>query len=125
MKILVIEKVINEVDSVIPVIEQEFQQYQLLSTDDCSNGIAMMYSQNPELILINNAVDDADIKSFFNGIKKHRIKRDTMILNIIPSETSLNSLEESLSNGADTFLRKPYVNDELLTQIRILIKKRY
>jgi DNA-binding response OmpR family regulator len=116
-KVMLIED--DETMSSLLTILLQFEGYAVsTSTDDSPNGFfEAMRRDKPDLILL-----DVHLRQG-NGIEILRTMRNTPDLQDLHvlMTSGLNYKEECLQAGADNFLLKPYMPDELINLIKRII----
>ncbi len=92
----------------------EIEGYEVASLKGFGNIIEDIHTQNPDIILM-----DVNLQGV-NGIKVlEEIRKDNKIKDVkIIMSSGMDFSHESLSKGANDFLLKPYMPDELIDKIK-------
>jgi two-component system KDP operon response regulator KdpE len=94
------------------------QGYQVLAALTAGEGIAMARSHNPDLILLDLGLPDADGLSVLQEIRAWS-RRPVLIISARSQE---REKVRALDLGADDYLTKPFGAAELLARIRVALR---
>ena len=97
----------------------EIEGYEVLHLETFENVVESVRSIVPDVILMDVHLKDIDGLSILESIRKENAFEDIKV--IMSSGMDFN--DESLSKGANGFLLKPYMPDELIILIKQLLKK--
>lgn len=99
-------------------ISLESQGYKCIETDTARNGLVLVYSHNPDVILLDLGLPDMD------GLKVISAIRETSKAPIIVVSARVHDQDkiEALDLGADDYLTKPFSVAELLARIRVALR---
>jgi len=100
----------------VPTLEA--QNYQTISASTASEGISLARSHNPDLILLDLGLPDADGLSVLQEIR--RWSRRPVI--IISARHLEREKVRALDQGADDYLTKPFGAAELMARIRVALR---
>lgn len=102
----------------------EIEGYEVVAFDGGENVLQMVHREKPDLILL-----DVNLKNFgitdrtgFDLLKGIRLNDELKKIGVIMS-SGMNYRQESTEAGADGFVMKPYMPDELLKLIKTTILK--
>ena len=122
MKILVIDDIRDNITVIKALIKEAFPDAGFYSADNGKDGIVLAASVDPDVILLDVIMPGMD---GFEVCKK--LKNDEK-LNLIPVvfltalKTSAENRIKALEAGADGFLTKPVEREELIAQVKTMIK---
>ena len=114
--ILIIEDEKNIQTFMGKVLKQH--DYRVLSADSGSQGLEMVRSQCPDLILLDLGLPDMNGNDI---IREVRTWTSTPII-VISARTAENDKVRSLDLGADDYITKPFGTSELLARIRASLR---
>ena len=121
-KILIVDDDIDIVNVIRTILENE--GYEVIAFDGDDDVMQVVQRENPDLILL-----DVNLKNFginditgFDLLKEIRSDDDMKEIGVIMS-SGMNYQLESTEAGADGFVMKPYMPDELLKLIKTTISK--
>ena len=87
---------------------------------NAANGMRMLQSKSPALVLLDLQLPDADGLHMLEQIKADH--PDTQVI-ILTAHDSLNNAIESIKRGAYHFISKPYAPEELLSLVEKALEK--
>jgi DNA-binding NtrC family response regulator len=127
-KILVVDDEKDTVDMITTLLELEgYQVFSALSGAEAINILEVesqraLDSETPvDLILLDILLGDADGRDICRNIKEDdRLKFIPVI--ILTVRSSFQDKIHSLNLGADDYLTKPFVNEELLAKVRVMLR---
>ena len=115
-KVLVVED-----DSIIAGFIQtalEANGYQVLMADRCRQGILMLSSHVPDLVVLDLGLPDADGEEFIR-----QVRQESMVPIIVLSARSQEQDKVSaLDLGANDYITKPFGTGELVARIRAALR---
>lgn len=114
--ILIVEDEASLRRFLVPTLEA--QNYQTLCASTASEGISLARSHNPDLILLDLGLPDADGLSVLQEIR--RWSRRPVI--IISARHLEREKVRALDQGADDYLTKPFGAAELMARIRVALR---
>ena len=115
-KILVVEDDDN-IRSLIGTI-LETGGYQMIPTHTCQMGKTLFSSHNPDLVILDLGLPDADGTEFIRFVRE--VSRTPII--VLSARTSELDKVEALDMGANDYVTKPFGNAELLARIRAALR---
>lgn len=115
-KILVIEDEANIRSFVGTILEAN--NYKMISADTCTMGKTMFLSHNPDLIILDLGLPDADGLEF---VKFTRQITPTPII-ILSARTDEQDKVTALDLGANDYVTKPFGTAELLARVRVALR---
>ncbi|MBP3610268.1 MAG: response regulator transcription factor [Lachnospiraceae bacterium] len=116
-KILVIEDESNIRSFAKAILEAN--QYQVITSDTCQNGIMMFSSHRPDLVLLDLGLPDRDGLEFIRTIRS--LQEATPIL-VLSARTGETDKVEALDLGANDYITKPFGTAELLARVRVALR---
>lgn len=116
-KILVIEDE-NNIRSFAKAI-LEANQYQVITSNTCQNGIMLFSSHRPDLVLLDLGLPDRDGLEFIRTIRS--LPETTPIL-VLSARTGEADKVEALDLGANDYITKPFGTAELLARVRAALR---
>lgn len=101
-------------------ISMETQGYKYISTKFGKEGIALAYSHNPDIIILDLGLPDIDGLEVIEKIKQNlNIK-----IIVVSAREHERQKVEALDKGADDYLTKPFSTPELLARIRVALRNK-
>ena len=117
-KILVIEDEINICNLLETILTTN--GYQVITVGTCKEGITMMLSNVPDLVILDLGLPDRDGLEFISEIRKEDV---TPIL-VLSARTNEKDKVKALDLGANDYITKPFGNAELLARVRAALRNR-
>lgn len=117
-KILVIEDEANICNLLETILTTN--GFQTVAVATCSNGITMMHSYVPDLVILDLGLPDRDGLEFIRTIRQNDI---TPIL-VVSARSNENDKVKALDIGANDYITKPFGNAELLARVRAALRNR-
>ena len=117
-KILVIEdeaNICNLLDTILTT-----SGFQTVSVGTCSNGITMMYSYVPDLVILDLGLPDRDGLEFIKNVRRTDV---TPIL-VVSARSNEEDKVRALDLGANDYITKPFGNAELMARVRAALRNR-
>lgn len=117
-KILVIEdeaNICNLLDTILTT-----SGFQTVSVGTCSNGITMMHSYVPDLVILDLGLPDRDGLEFIKTIRRTDV---TPIL-VVSARSNEEDKVKALDLGANDYITKPFGNAELTARVRAALRNR-
>jgi len=114
-KVLLVEDDQTMVTLLNTLLEMEGLEVSTLESFD--NIVSDILVQNPDVIIMDVNLEDIDGLQLLEVIRKENSLSHVKVI----MSSGMNFLEESLSRGADGFLLKPYMPDELIARINKLL----
>lgn len=94
------------------------QNYQVLEAETAGMGIELAATQNPDLIVLDLGLPDADGKAVLNEIRQWSTV-PVIVLSVRASESEKVSV---LDSGANDYVTKPFGIQEFLARVRSLLR---
>lgn len=117
-KILVIEDEINICNLLDTILTTN--GYQVITVGTCKDGITMMLSNVPDLVILDLGLPDRDGLEFIKEIRQNDI---TPIL-VLSARNNEKDKVKALDLGANDYITKPFGNAELLARVRAALRNR-
>ena len=127
-KILVVDDEKDTLEMITTLLELE--GYQVLSAQSGAEAMSLLETEKqraPEaetpvdLILLDIVLGDADGRDICSKIKGDEEMKFIPII-ILTVRSSLQDKISSLDIGADDYLTKPFINEELLAKVRVMLR---
>lgn len=115
-KILVVEDEANILSFVGAVLETN--DYQVLSASTCAMGQTMFSSHNPDLVILDLGLPDADGLDFLRFARA--VSRVPIL--VLSARTSEADKITALDLGANDYITKPFGTGELLARVRAALR---
>lgn len=104
-------------------ISLEAQDVKIFEADKGSEGIEICRKEKPDLVVLDLGLPDMDGLNVLNEIKG--MFKDYLPLVIILSvRKDQRTIDQAISLGANAYLTKPFIMDDLVEVIREQIRKR-
>ena len=115
-KVLIIEDDLNILSFIQTVLETG--GYQVLTTQRCQQGILMLRSHVPDLVVLDLGLPDMDGEEFI------RIARtdSTIPIIVLSARTEERDKVSALDLGANDYITKPFGTGELLARVRAALR---
>lgn len=115
-KILVVEDDRNILSMIQTVLESN--GYQVLTAQRCQQGILMLSSHMPDLVVLDLGLPDMDGEEFI------RVVRQTSMVPIIvlSARSEESDKVSALDLGANDYITKPFGTEELLARVRASLR---
>ena len=127
-KILIVDDEKDTVEMITALLELEgYQVLSALSGSEAMKILAVESQKVPEpetpvdLILLDILLGDADGRDICLKIKEDEKLKFIPVI-ILTVRSSLQDKINSLNRGADDYLTKPFVNEELLARVRVMLR---
>src|SRR5437762_4935318 len=114
--------VIDDERPILVTLEALLQRhgYQVDTAPNASQGLKLLKSKSPPLVLLDLQLPDADGLQMLDQIKGEHPETQVIILT---AHDSLSNAIESIKRGAYHFISKPYAPEELLSLIEKALEK--
>ncbi len=116
-KILVVEDESNIRSFAKTILEAN--DYQVITSDTCQNGIMMFSSHRPDLVLLDLGLPDKDGLEFIRNI---RGQQEPIPILVLSARTGETDKVEALDLGANDYITKPFGTAELLARVRAALR---
>jgi len=127
-KILVVDDETDTVEMITALLELEgYQVLPALSGDEAMRILEVGSERDPEsetpvdLILLDILLGDTDGRDICLKIKEDEKLKFIPVI-ILTVQSSLQDKINSLNRGADDYLTKPFINEELLAKVRVMLR---
>ena len=127
-KILIVDDERDTVDMIRTLLELEgFQIFSAASGEEAIGFLERERQRSPEfetpvdLILLDIVLGDSDGRDICRKIKGDEELKFIPVI-ILTVRTSLQDKIQSLNIGADDYLTKPFINEELLAKVRVMLR---
>lgn len=112
--------VVEDDDSISKFIKVslEAQNYKCIYTNLGSSAIALVYSSNPDIIILDLGLPDMDGTEVIKQIRENTKAK----IIVVSARGRERDKVEALDMGADDYLTKPFSISELLARVRVGIR---
>lgn len=117
-KILVIEDESNICNLLETILTTN--GYQVVVEGTCRDGITMMLSYVPDLVILDLGLPDRDGLEFIKTIRQS----DTTPILVLSARSEENDKVLALDLGANDYITKPFGNAELMARVRAALRDR-
>lgn len=117
-KVLVIEDEANICNLLETILTTN--DFQVVTVGTCSNGITMMLSYVPDLVILDLGLPDRDGLEFIKTIRK----TDTTPILVVSARSTEGDKVLALDLGANDYITKPFGNAELIARVRAALRNR-
>lgn len=118
-KILIVEDDKNIREFLVDSVNEN--GYSALSTGDGAKAIKMVKNSKPDLIILDLGLENIAGETVCEEVKK---MHPTLPIIILTAKNSTREIVHGLDIGADDYISKPFVIDELLARIRTRLKQK-
>ncbi|MDX1714019.1 MAG: response regulator transcription factor, partial [Halomonas venusta] len=94
------------------------QGYAVLEAENGEQALAMVYTQAPDVVLLDLGLPDMDGHEVLQGIREH----STVPVIVVSVRDREEEKVFSLDNGANDYVTKPFGIQELLARIRAVLR---
>ena len=115
-KILVVEDDHNIASFIQTVLESN--GYQVLMAERCQQGILMLSSHVPDLVVLDLGLPDMDGEEFLRIVRQ-----DSMVpIIVLSARTEESDKVSALDLGANDYITKPFGTAELMARVRVALR---
>lgn len=97
------------------------RNYKVLFATNGNEGIEILKKNEISLLILDMEIDDINALDLLEGLRDMYLLDQFFVLTISNSKNP-SLIRDALKNGAEDFLKKPFLYEELLLKIDILIK---
>lgn len=119
-KILVIEDNAEVRENLKEILE--LSDYEVITAEDGKEGVEMALEQEPDLILCDVMMPKLDGFGVLNILRKKRQTTDTPLI-FLTAKTETDDFRRGMNLGADDYLTKPFMRDDLLRVVEFRLQK--
>src|SRR6266513_2335203 len=116
--------IVDDERPILATLEALLQRhgYQVDTAPTASQGLKLLKSKSPSLVLLDLQLPDADGLEMLDRIKSELPEMHVIILT---AHDSLHNAIESIKRGAYHFISKPYAPEELLSLVEKALEKQF
>ncbi len=122
MKILAIDDIRDNLTVLKAVIEDAFPKAAVYTALNGKDGIELASIVDPDVILLDIIMPEMDGFEVCHRIKQDKLLRHIPVVFLTALKTSVESRIKALETGADGFLSKPVDREEMIAEIRAMVK---
>jgi len=115
-KILVVEDDRNILNMIHTVLDTN--GYQVLTAQRCQQGILMLSSHMPDLVVLDLGLPDMDGEEFIRTARR----RSMIPIIVLSARTEEKDKVSALDSGANDYITKPFGTAELLARVRAALR---
>ena len=115
-RILIIEDEKNITQLITTLLETN--GYQVVSAETCRTGSMLFSSHNPDLVILDLGLPDADGMSFLAEVRK---KSATPVI-VVSARSDESDKVDALDLGANDYVTKPFGFEELVARVRSALR---
>ncbi len=119
MRILVIDDDPDVVEAIALSFGLQWPEAQIVSAEDARSAISIFKSENPDVVLLDIALPDAD---GFEVLRRIRERSDVPVLMISARGEEIDKVR-GLELGADDYITKPFGYLELSARIKAVMRR--
>jgi len=120
MKILVIEDSPAIVETISLALEMRWPEAKIISTALGENGVKMVETQSPDAVILDLGLPDS---SGYDVLKRIRLFSQVPVL-ILTVRADESDIVKGLEWGADDYMIKPFKQLELLSRLKVIMRRR-
>ena len=121
-KILIIDDNPKDLISFNAILKSSEPKYKILTADTGSSGLDLAIQESPDIIIIDVKLPDIDGFQVCEKLKGSTVTSNIPVIMISSWGSNTDNRLKSLNAGAESFMSKPVDIDELLAQIRVLLR---
>ena len=118
MRLLIVEDEVNLADALLYLFKRN--KYEADAAYDGKTAEEMIMSGVYDIIILDRMIPERDGVTVLKNIRRNGIT--TPVIFLTAKHTTADKIE-GLDAGADDYLTKPFVNDELLARVRALSRR--
>lgn len=110
--------------TLLSILERTLREgtpYQVLTARDGAEALTIAEEHIPDVILSDYYMPGMDGFGLCKEVKNHRVLRETMFM-LLTSATEIDIKVKGFESGADDYLTKPFLTEELLARIKALLR---
>lgn len=116
--------VVDDEQDILRYVSQELQSiYKIISAENGSDAFQLALSQLPDLIISDVSMPDMDGFELVKKVKSNSSTNHIPVI-LLTAKTTQENRMQGIGLGADAYLTKPFVIEELLITAENLIKNR-
>ena len=115
-KVLIVEDARSIASFIQTVLEAN--GYQVITAQRCQQGILMLSSHVPDLVILDLGLPDADGAEFISVVRAE----NTVPILVLSARTDEWDKVSSLDLGANDYITKPFGTAELLARVRVALR---
>jgi PAS domain S-box-containing protein len=119
-KILIVDNDQNNLKSKSRLLQKT--GYQVFAADSGKSGMELVWSQKPDLVLLDIALPDINGIKICKQIKADPVLGDVSVMLISGKGTAAETFEKAVATGAEYVIRRPIPNRELVAQIDTILQ---
>ena len=119
MRVLLIEDSIKITEAVSLCFELRWPEAKVISTSTGSDGIAIVETESPDVVILDLGLPDID---GFTVLKNIRNFSDVPIIILTVTDGEMHKVK-GLELGADDYIVKPFSHIELLARIKAVLRR--
>ena len=117
-KILIVEDEVNICNLLETILTTN--GYQVVVEGTCRDGITMLWSYVPDLVILDLGLPDKDGLEFIKMVRQS----DTTPILVLSARSDENDKVLALDLGANDYITKPFGNAELMARVRAALRDR-
>ncbi|MFG1921706.1 response regulator transcription factor [Cryptosporangium sp. NPDC048952] len=94
--------------------------HEVASTRTGAEGLAMLQSSRPDLVLLDVQLPDTSGLSFCTTVRADAELRDTLVV-MISASAGQEEVDAGLAAGADDYVTKPFAPSKLIQRVEALL----
>jgi DNA-binding response OmpR family regulator len=119
VKVLIVEDEKRLIKDITFFLAMRYPESVIVSTGKGLEGIEMVETETPDLVMVASSLPDIDILSFISKIRQFS---DVPLLILIEGENDVDRAMV-LEAGADEYIAKPFNPIELIARVRALLRR--
>jgi len=121
-KFLIVDDLRQSRSLLARLVSTEFPDSEILQASDGEDALVYAHDDQPDLILLDAAMPGMSGFEVCRRIKSDPATSSILILMVSGVLTNTSDRISGLKSGADSYLCKPFENEELIAQIRALLR---
>lgn len=97
--------------------------YRVYSAENANDAYEEIKTEKPDLILLDLMLPDIHGIKFCEFLRKEAVSRDIPVI-MLTCDSKIPSRITGLEIGADDYITKPFINEELLARIKAVLRRR-
>jgi len=100
----------------------EDEGYEILSTNNAAEGLRMVKSERPDLVLLDIMMPEMDGFTVLENIRADESVKDILVI-MVTADLSYSSKKKAIEGGADDYIHKPVDINDVVAKVNSMLKR--